>query len=294
MPEGDTLFKIRETIRPDLIGEQLVRVELFGRRARSLERRVERLITTGKHLFVVLDSGEMIRTHLGMHGTWHRYRHESRWRLPRREASCALWTERMVLVCFRAKEVECLGARQVRAHRTLGRLGPDLLDSDFDDEAEDRMTTILERASHFGDPEAPVVDLLLDQRIAAGIGNVYKSETLFLESVHPRRSLASIDQPQRRRLFDTARRLMLANLGGWWRTTTVDRREQREPEQRLWVYGRGGEACSHCDTPILRERFGFGRRVTYWCERCQPGGGTEPVLSSGAATRLSARPPLST
>ena len=270
MPEGDTLWKIREAIRSDLVGERLERVEIAGRRARSLERRVDRLITTGKHLFVVLDSGEMIRTHLGMHGTWHRYRHGSRWRLPEREASCALWTERLVLVCFRAKEVECLAARQVRAHRTLGRLGPDLLAPDFDDDFEARMDTILERAHHFGDPGAPVVDLLLDQRIAAGIGNVYKSETLFLESVHPRDALASIDDPVRRRLFATARELMLTNLGGWWRTTTVDRRSEHEPSQRLWVYGRGGEACSNCRSTIQRAHFGFGRRVTYWCESCQP------------------------
>lgn len=270
MPEGDTLFKIRESIRPDLVGKHLVRVELSGRRARSLERTVDRLITTGKHLLVMLDSGEMIRTHLGMHGTWHRYRHESRWRLPRREASCALWTDRLVLVCFRAKEVECLGARQVRAHRTLGRLGPDLLAPDFEADSEARLRTILERAAHFSEPSAPVVDLLLDQRIAAGIGNVYKSETLFLESVHPRQPVGSVEEPLRRSLFTTARDLMLANLGGWWRTTTVDRREEGEPEQRLWVYGRRGEDCSRCGSKIQVDRFGFGRRVTYWCDDCQP------------------------
>ena len=211
---------------PDLVGQKLVRVELAGRRARSLERSVERIVTTGKHLFVALDSGEMIRTHLGMHGTWHRYRHQSSWRLPRREASCALWTERLVLVCFRAKEVECLAARQVRAHRMLGRLGPDLLASDFDEDAEARWHTILDRAAHFGDPEAPVVDLLLDQRIAAGIGNVYKSEVLFLESDSSEASDSNPSGTRRGvRLFVTARELMLANLGGWWRTTTVDRRE---------------------------------------------------------------------
>lgn len=270
MPEGDTLFKIREAIRSDLVGSTLQRVELWGRRARSLERRVERLVTTGKHLFIVLDSGEMIRTHLGMHGTWHRYRHESRWRLPRREASCALWTDRLVLVCFRAKEVECLGARQVRSHRTLGRLGPDLLAPEFADAVDSHLETVLERAAHFGDPDAPVVDLLLDQRIAAGIGNVYKSETLFLDRVHPKRPLASVDDALRRRLFTTARDLMMANLGGWWRTTTVDRRQDPEPSQRLWVYGRGGEACSRCGGAVETERFGFGRRVTFWCEECQP------------------------
>lgn len=293
MPEGDTLFKIREAIRPDLVGATLRRVELWGRRARSLERTVERLITTGKHLFVVLDSGEMIRTHLGMHGTWHRYRPESRWRLPRREAGCALWTDRLVLVCFRAKEIECLGARQVRSHRTLGRLGPDVLAPEFADAVDDHLDTVLERAAHFGDLEAPVVDLLLDQRIAAGIGNVYKSEALFLDGVHPNCPLGAVDESLRRKLFITARGLMMANLGGWGRTTTVDRREEREPRQRLWVYGRGGEACSRCGDAIQTERFGFGRRVTFWCERCQPLDGarrSEPASSRPSAASESNPP----
>ncbi len=267
MPEGDTLFKVRESIRPDLMGQRLVRVELSGRRAPSLEHAVTRVVTTGKHLLIGLDTGEMIRTHLGMSGTWHRYRHGSAWRLPAQHASLALWTERLVLVCFRAKEVECLSERAVRAHRTLSRLGPDLLAEDFESSWFD---TIIDRSHHFGDHDAPVVDLLLDQRIACGVGNVFKNEALFLERVHPSRLLGTIDDAARRGLFLHARQLMLANLGGWWRTTTVDRRVQSTaPAERLWVYGRKDEACAECGSVISYARLGFGRRSTYWCETCQ-------------------------
>ncbi len=171
-----------------------------------------------------------------------------------------------MVVCFDAKEVECFEARSLKTHRSLGVIGPDLLSSEF---VEADFERILARAGHFGRDAAPVVDLLLDQRVACGVGNVFKSELLFIRRIHPKRAIAQVDEGETLALFREARQQLLANLGPWRRTTTVDRRSDPRPRSRLWVYGRRQEPCLACGSLIRYERFGFGRRSTYWCPQCQ-------------------------
>jgi endonuclease-8 len=111
------------------------------------------------------------------------------------------------------------------------------------------------------EPDAEIADVLLDQRVAAGIGNVYKSEVLWACGLHPFTRLAAVGVAQRRQLLDVAARLLQANLGAGPRTTHP---------AGLAVYGRGWQPCRRCGTPIEVARQGDMARVTYWCPVCQP------------------------
>ncbi len=268
MPEGDTLHKVAAALRPHLLGRCLERVILAGRPYPDLcGCPVEAVEAVGKHLLIAFAGGTTLRTHLGLYGSWHRYPRGEPWRKPTWRASAALWTAEQVLVCFNAREVECLATEGLARHPQLGRLGPDLL------APEVALGEVVARARRLGDPLAPVAEALLDQRIAAGIGNVYKSEVLFLSRVHPATPLAGLGDAAVTALYATARRLLAANLGGWTRTTTVDRRQRPDPRVRLWVYGRRGQPCLRCGCPIRHRRLGRGLRSTYWCPGCQAKGG---------------------
>ncbi len=268
MPEGDTIYKVAAVMRPDVEGKRLVGVELDGRPAPSLERLVLEVDTVGKHLLLALEGGETIRVHLGMHGSWHRYRTGEPWRRPKHRASIRFAAGRWVFVCFDAMRVDFLDARQVMLLRR--ELELDLLgDAPFDGDAILRRARQLHRASDL------VLDVLLDQRVAAGIGNVYKSEVLHLEGVDPRTPVAAVPDAKLEALYRRAHDLLRENLGSGKRVTTpspegAHRATPRRPDERYWVYGRSGRPCLRCGTPVEYARLGKSRRDTYWCPRCQP------------------------
>jgi endonuclease-8 len=266
VPEGDTIHKIAAAMRPSLLGATLEGVR-FGagpgvvgpHRERLEGRRVTALHARGKHLFMELDATLLLRIHLGMYGSWHRYRPEEPWRRPPRQASLELRTEQDVFVCFNAREVEVLEASSIRALTLEQRLGPDLLVGDVDLEG------VVGRAREFVESDSELIDVLLDQRVAAGIGNVYKSEILFLEHQNPWRTLAQTPDAILRRLYETAGSLLRRNLGGGPRVT----RFTAESTGTLWVYGRGGKPCFRCGAVIRYQRLGRDLRSTYWCPGCQ-------------------------
>ncbi len=235
-------------------------------------RTVRDVAVRGKHLLVGLGPGAdagpdwVLHVHLGMRGRWHRYPHEHPWERPAHQASVRLDAERECWVCFRAARAELLRAVDLALHPTLSRLGPDLLGERVP------LRRIVARARS-REPRS-VAELLLDQRVACGIGNVFKSEILFLEALHPRTSVAELGDDALARLYRRARRLLAANLGGWRRTTVREVKPGRAPrpgETRLWVYGRDGLPCLRCGTTVRIERLGDDARTTYWCPRCQKG-----------------------
>jgi endonuclease-8 len=258
MPEGDTLHKLAGYLRPRLEGRTLDAGHARTDREVDLGgRAIKEVRAQGKHLLLALHDGHLLRSHLGMRGSWHHYRHDEAWRRPSREAAVVLVTGDDVYVCFNPKEVELLRDRGVRARLLATRLGPDLAGPDVDLEAA------LRRARDILEPETPIVDVLLDQRLASGIGNVYKSEVLFLERVHPLTRLEGLGAAGLRSLYDRASRLLKANLGGGPRVTRPGN------EDHLWVYGRKARPCYVCATPIRFAQMGRDRRGTYWCECCQ-------------------------
>jgi endonuclease-8 len=261
VPEGDTVHKLCNYLAPRLVGRQVGSLEL--RRVpgaeRCLGRRIDAVHAHGKHLFLDLDNALSLRSHLGMYGSWHRYRPGEPWRRPRRQASLVLGVDSELYVCFNAKEIELLRTPGVRGRILAMRLGPDLLDSGTDP------ASAVPRARDMLPGSAPLVDVLLDQRVAAGIGNVYKSEVLFLERRHPLTPQAALPDRALAGLFRLAARLLRGNLHGGRRVT----REDVDGAGRLWVYGRSGQPCLRCGALLQSARLGRDHRGSCWCPRCQ-------------------------
>jgi endonuclease VIII len=260
VPEGDTIHKAAGRLRPALAGATLVGFEaprLRGDRPRP-GTRIDDVEARGKHLLVHFDDGLTLRTHLRMTGSWHLYRVGERWQKPAHLARVTLEVDTgWVAVCFAAPVVET-HHRAVGLPDPLARLGPDLCRPDGSD--DEVLATVLERLAALSGPETEVGDALLDQRVAAGIGNVYKSEACFAVGVDPFTPVVELDVASRHRLWATASRQLRANLGS---------AERRTHERGLAVYGRRGQPCHRCGTPVRMARQGEAARSTYWCPSCQ-------------------------
>lgn len=267
MPEGDTIHKLARRLRPALEGKTIQKLWLRDRGdvAEFAGVAIEEVVALGKHLLIALGPRHVFHGHLGMNGKWFGFRHGERWSRSAATAVARIDTADGSFVCCRAPVAELLRRIDLSAHPVLARLGPDLLADDVD------FARIVRRARNSDARE--IADLLLDQRVACGIGNVYKSELLFLERIHPWTPAAELSDAQIEALFRNARALMLRNLGDWKRTTVaVVRPEQPWPRElpRVFVYGRGGEPCLRCRSPIASRKQGDAARTTYWCARCQP------------------------
>ncbi len=275
MPEGDTLHRAANRLRPALAGATLVRFEaprLLGDRP-TPGLLIDDVEAVGKHLLVHFDGGLTLRTHLGMPGSWHLYPTGARWRKPRHLLRCLVAVEGWEAVCFQAPQVQTYRRDKPGGPLGTGRdpvahLGPDLCTPEPDvDEALRRYATQTA-------PDTPISVALLDQRLASGIGNVYKSELLHRLRVDPFVSVGEVPEPVRRELLAVANRLLLHNLTTTRRTTVAG------PAGSVAVYGKARRPCPRCGTPIRRAYQGDANRSTYWCPRCQPPGATGAVAST--------------
>ncbi len=260
MPEGDSYVRAAARVRPVLVGQEVTEVagsapEIRRRSGILLGSRATEVRTRGKHLLIDLDAGYSIHIHLGLPGriqTTAPGRRQSgnlgAVRLALSTAVGTMWVVAAPTVEVRRREI---------VEKDLDRIGPDLLAEEFD------WTRYEEMANRYPS-ERTVSDFLLDQRVLAGIGNVYKCEVLFLEGVDPRRPMSQIDGEKRLSLARRARRLMMPNAGRSARSTIG------RPGGGYWVYKRGGKPCRRCATAIEQAWVGESPRITYWCPACQP------------------------
>lgn len=263
MPEGDTIFRTAARLRVVLDGSFVRAVTipdstwdpsaLNGCRVAATEAR-------GKHLLIHLGDEHVIHSHLGMTGSWHIYRPDQAWQKPAQRAALVLDVGEHVCVCFSPKKLELLTKSQLPHHPHLSRLGPDLLGAHFD------LETALFRFRRCN--LLPIGEAVMNQTIVCGIGNVYKSEVLFLRRLNPFLRGQQLSDDEIRDVLQTAQQLMRRNLAGSPRRTRFGR-----DGQRLWVYGRSGQPCLKCATPIQIRRQGDLGRTTYWCPDCQPAQG---------------------
>jgi endonuclease VIII len=275
VPEGDTIFRAARTLHRALAGKHVVAFESVLPALTRVhvdtpltDQAVESVSASGKHLLMRFSGGLVLRTHMRMNGSWHIYRPGERWQRPRRDMRIVVSTADFVAVGFNIPVAEFITAHNLRRHEELRRLGPDLLSDRFD--AREALARMRARAHEL------VSDVLLNQRVMAGIGNVYKSEVLFACRVNPFAPVGTLDDRALQCLIDTARRYLEANVTpgrapmttytGLRRTTGRD-----NPRERLWVYGRVGLPCRRCGTPISLEKHGPAARLTYWCSTCQEG-----------------------
>jgi endonuclease VIII len=261
MPEGDTIWRAARALHAALAGRRVTAftssmpaVAAAARRFRVVGGNVGAVEARGKHLLVRFDSGAVLHTHQGMSGSWHLYRKGSRWRQPPHVARVVLEAGEVVAVCFRSPRVELLAAADAARHGALTRLGPDVLADSFDlAEARARLRA---------DGAAEIGAALLDQSRVAGIGNVYKSEVLFLCGLSPFTRVADLDDGTIDRVLTTARRQMRRNLD-------VVSRSTRGLPGKHWVYRRSRRPCLRCGTTVERRMQGDPPRSTYFCSRCQ-------------------------
>lgn len=256
MPEGDSIAEAAARIRPVLVGSEIVSVYGTAPQVRSnvgrlAGRRVTGVRTFGKHLVIDLERGFSVRVHLGMPGRWQVMTAD---RPTPGSARLVLSTDTHHVCCFAAPEVEV--DRTPAIERRLESLGPDLLAEDFDPRH------LIERARTR--PSQSVAEVLLDQRVVAGIGNVYKSELLFLAGVNPFAAVEEVTDEELHEMATRATQLLAVNVGTGARSTTGDRARGRE----MWVYQRAGRPCRRCATEIDMARI--ADRMTFWCPGCQP------------------------
>lgn len=268
MPEGDNIFQIAARLNPALAGQRILR--FFSplptlKDAELADATVKRVAAHGKNLVIELEDGRALHTHLGMHGRWllrqkQRMTPEALERAARPPHSLnpvftlSIETAGAIAICEQASIAELVSGRELE--RRLSAVGPDLLSADFD--------AARARSNLRSRPELTIGEALLQQSLLAGIGNIYKSEVLFLEKVSPFIPVGDLDDRTLDALIERARTLLRRNSKGPRRTTfgTLSR-------MPYYVYERSGQHCIKCDATIRMSRQGPALRSTYFCPECQ-------------------------
>ncbi len=267
MPEGDTIWRAARALHAALAGKTVVAfasslpaVTAAARRLDLVGRTIEAVEARGKHLLFRFSGGPVLHTHQGLRGAWRLQRRTpaARWSP---SARAVIETADLVAVCSLAPVVELLSAARAAAHPALSRLGPDVLGPEFDAETARR------RLRARGGLE--IGEALLDQTALAGIGNVYKSEVLFLCGVSPFARVRDLDDATLDGLVARAGELMRRNTG-----PSGPRRVPGLAPGRLWVYRRSGQRCLRCGAAIQRAVQGEQARSTYFCPVCQRSAGS--------------------
>ena len=266
MPEGDTVWLAAKRMDEALAGRMLTTSDFRVPALATTDltgRRVLEVVPRGKHMLTRVEGGLTLHTHFRMDGTWHLYRPGNRW------TGGAAWQVRVVLanaevvaVGYRMPVLELLATD--REGDAVGHLGPDVLDDAFDPAAAVALLA--------ADPVREVGLALLDQRLIAGLGNLYRCEVLFLQGLSPWTLVA--DVPDLPALVRRSQRLLLANRDRWEQSTTGSLRHGEDH----WVFERSGRPCRRCGTPIAAAEQGSApqQRLAYWCPRCQPGASPDP------------------
>ena len=272
MPEGDTIFRAAQTLHRVFAGKTVTRFEsMFPALNRIAEdspivgRVIESIASRGKHLLMTFSGDLILRTHMRMNGSWHVYPNGARWRRPVRDMRLLVGTAEAVAVGFNVPVAEFIAARDLARHSPLQSLGPDLLGSFNRDEARRRMR------QH---PHESIADVLLNQRVVAGIGNVFKTEILFLAGIDPFTTTSALSDDQLDRVLAIALEQLRANVMSPAQTLSqaVGRRTTRrlDPREKLWAYGRSGQPCRRCGAMIRATKTAPDGRLTFWCPVCQP------------------------
>jgi endonuclease-8 len=274
VPEGDTVWNTAQVLGRALTGEQITKSDFRVPRLATVDLAgwtVRESASRGKHLLLRLAAGEKgltLHSHLRMDGAWRIYEPTARWTGgPAHLIRVVLRTAAKTAVGYHLHELSLVPTDQERT--LVGHLGPDLLGADWDPaEAVRRL-----RAR----PDRTMTDALLDQRNLAGIGNLFKAETLFLRGLSPWTPVSDVDDLDA--VVALAQRLLASNKGRWSQSTTGSLRKG----EKHWVFERAGSPCRRCGTTIRRATDGDHDRITYWCPTCQPGpapgGRTRPTLA---------------
>jgi endonuclease VIII len=269
MPEGDSIYRAAKALHRALAGKKVTSFEtVLPKLARIDEdaplagRTIERVISAGKNLIIEFSGDLHLHTHMKMNGSWHIYRPGERWQRPHRDMRIVIETADFVAVAFTVPVAEFHTGRSLAHDENLRRIGPDLLGATFD-----HAEALRRIRSH---PNEEIANVLLNQRVIAGIGNIWKSETLFDAGIDPFTHVSDLDDTQLDRIITSALKLL---------------RRSAEGRSEFAVYSRGGEPCRKCRTPIRYRKQGDDARGTYWCPVCQRSAGVPPAAGGRPARR---------
>ncbi len=299
MPEGDTIYRAARALHKVLAGKVVTGFETGLAPLASVNdntpiagRTVEKVEARGKWCLIFFSGDLILVTHMLMSGSWHLYRTGERWRMGRNRMRVALHTADWQAVAFNVPIAEFHTARSLERSSQVPKLGPDLLSNEYTvDSGIARLKAYAQ--TH---PAAEIAVVLLNQRVLAGLGNVYKSEVAFAAGVNPFRAMSTITDKEFTTMADVAQRWMKANVldgsGDGIVTYAGNRRTTHAMDRsdRLWVYGRQGQECRRCGAIVEMRKQGEQARSTYWCPSCQPwvpAAGQSPVAPVGNAVKLS-------
>jgi endonuclease VIII len=217
------------------------------------------VVSAGKHLLIRVEGGLTLHSHLRMEGSWRVHRTPS--------SQPATLTAHTVRAVLGNREWTAVGHRlgmldlvaTADEAGLVGHLGPDLLGPGWDAAAA------VQRIG--ADPDRPIGEALLDQRVLAGLGTFYVCETLFLRGITPWTPVRAAGDLGA--VVDLAHRLITANRDRAVQVTTGDAR----PGRQQWVHARSGRPCRRCGTTIRVASIGQAPadRVAFYCPACQPG-----------------------
>lgn len=301
MPEGDTIYRAARALQKAIGGKVVTAFETGLAKLASVNddapivgRTVERVEARGKWCLIYFSGDLILVTHMLMSGSWHIYRTGEKWWMGRNRMRVAITCGDFQAVAFNVPVAEFHTARSLERSSQVPKLGVDVLSDDYSVEAGVRAM----REYGAANPEAEIAVVLLNQRVLAGLGNVYKSEVAFAAGVNPFRRMSTITACEMEVMAEVSQKYMRANVvdgkGDGIVTYAGNRRTTHEMDgnNRLWVYGRQGEECRRCGAAIMMRKQGTAVRSTYWCPSCQPwvaAEGQSDVAPVGGQVKVSAR-----
>ena len=279
MPEGDTIYRSARAMERALGSKLCTGFETgLATLARVNDdtpvagRTIERVEARGKWLLVHFTGDLILLTHMLMSGSWHLYKTGEKWWMGKDRMRAVIRTTDWQAVAFNVPVAEFHTARSLERYSQVPKLGVDILGDAYT--VESGVASL--QAYGQSNPEAEIAVVLLNQRVLAGLGNVYKSEVAFAAGVNPFRAMSTLTQKELEVMAEVSGKWMKVNVldgagdgivtySGNRRTTGATNREDR-----LWVYGRQGQECRRCGALVEMRKQGEQARSTYWCPGCQP------------------------
>ncbi len=279
MPEGDTIYRSARAMQRAIGGKVCTGFETglaplarVNDEAPVAGRMVEKVEAQGKWLLVHFSGDLILVTHMLMSGSWHLYRTGEKWWMGKDRMRAVIRTADWQAVAFNVPVAEFHTARSLERYSQIPKLGVDLLGGEYTVDAG------VARLRAYGaeHPEAEIAVVLLNQRVLAGLGNVYKSEVAFAAEVNPFRAMATMTERELEVMAEVSGKWLKVNVldgaGDGIVTYSGNRRTtgSSDRSERLWVYGRQGQECRRCGAVVEMRKQGEQARSTYWCPGCQP------------------------
>jgi endonuclease-8 len=266
VPEGEAIHRTAAALRTALVGRAVLSFEAphVNGPVPAPGRVIELVESRGKQLDVIWDDGLILHTNLFLGGAWHLYRTGERWRKPMSQLRVGISVDSFSAVCFGARTVETYREFDTHRHPGFGRTGPDLCAPSPD------LDKSIEALCHYNDLDAPIAEALLDQQVACGVGNVFRSEILWDCQHYPFAPVSMLGRTDMERVISSAVKVLHARVH-----PTAPIISDELPS--LAVYGRNGQRCMRCGDTIEVKRIGEHSRLLYWCPGCQVRRGPRPA-----------------